>query len=80
MKIRESAQIVPGPNLRAQGYSSVGDFIGEDAVRELGDNIEFPDFDYFDTSSPCARRDRKVGRYDCCLCGSGKKYKNCCGK
>ena len=22
----------------------------------------------------------KIGRNDPCLCGSGKKYKNCCGK
>ncbi|MDE6000961.1 MAG: SEC-C domain-containing protein, partial [Clostridia bacterium] len=23
---------------------------------------------------------KKVGRNDPCPCGSGKKYKNCCGK
>ena len=27
-----------------------------------------------------ARRGRKVGRNDPCPCGSGKKYKNCCGR
>ena len=27
-----------------------------------------------------ARREQKVGRNDPCLCGSGKKYKKCCGK
>jgi len=26
------------------------------------------------------RKDRKIGRNDPCPCGSGKKYKNCCGK
>ena len=26
------------------------------------------------------RRDPKVGRNDLCTCGSGKKYKHCCGK
>ena len=26
------------------------------------------------------RSDKKVGRNDPCPCGSGKKYKNCCGK
>ena len=26
------------------------------------------------------RSDRKIGRNDPCPCGSGKKYKNCCGK
>ena len=27
-----------------------------------------------------ARNDNKVGRNDVCPCGSGKKYKNCCGR
>jgi preprotein translocase subunit SecA len=27
-----------------------------------------------------ARRDEAVGRNDPCPCGSGKKYKKCCGK
>lgn len=26
------------------------------------------------------RKDKKVGRNDTCTCGSGKKYKNCCGR
>ena len=26
------------------------------------------------------KNDQKVGRNDPCPCGSGKKYKNCCGK
>jgi preprotein translocase subunit SecA len=26
------------------------------------------------------RRGEKIGRNDPCPCGSGKKYKNCCGK
>jgi uncharacterized protein YecA (UPF0149 family) len=25
------------------------------------------------------RRDAKIGRNDRCSCGSGKKYKKCCG-
>jgi predicted aspartyl protease len=29
---------------------------------------------------PPSRASRKVGRNDPCPCGSGKKYKNCCGK
>ena len=35
-----------------------------------------------DTSSrePVKRETNKVGRNDNCPCGSGKKYKNCCGK
>jgi preprotein translocase subunit SecA len=26
------------------------------------------------------RRERKIGRNDPCHCGSGKKYKKCCGR
>jgi preprotein translocase subunit SecA len=26
------------------------------------------------------RDEKKVGRNDMCPCGSGKKYKHCCGK
>ncbi|RKX73247.1 MAG: hypothetical protein DRP87_19215 [Spirochaetes bacterium] len=26
------------------------------------------------------RGDRKIGRSETCPCGSGKKYKHCCGK
>ncbi|RKZ25637.1 hypothetical protein DRQ29_06015, partial [bacterium] len=26
------------------------------------------------------RKGKKIGRNDPCPCGSGKKYKNCCGK
>ena len=26
------------------------------------------------------KKDKKVGRNDECPCGSGKKYKSCCGK
>ena len=31
-------------------------------------------------SSPYIRSEKKVGRNDPCPCGSGKKYKHCCGK
>lgn len=31
------------------------------------------------TSSPQAARSTKVGRNDPCPCGSGRKYKKCCG-
>ena len=30
--------------------------------------------------APVVRESRKVGRNDPCPCGSGKKYKNCCGR
>ena len=33
-----------------------------------------------DGDKPTTRSGKKVGRNDPCPCGSGKKYKNCCGK
>ncbi len=32
------------------------------------------------TNIPYRRKERKIGRNDPCPCGSGKKYKKCCGK
>ncbi|MBL4884401.1 MAG: preprotein translocase subunit SecA [Planctomycetaceae bacterium] len=32
------------------------------------------------STDPIRNRDQKVGRNDPCPCGSGKKYKKCCGK
>ena len=31
-------------------------------------------------NTPVVNKDPKVGRNDPCTCGSGQKYKNCCGK
>lgn len=33
-----------------------------------------------DESGSYRRKDKKIGRNDPCPCGSGKKYKNCCGR
>jgi preprotein translocase subunit SecA len=30
--------------------------------------------------TPTVREEPKVGRNDPCPCGSGKKYKKCCGR
>ena len=46
--------------------------------------IDYGEEDYFTDSfsvpQPVVRNGRKVGRNDPCPCGSGKKYKYCCGK
>lgn len=42
----------------------------------------FDDFMRFDSNGSVepVRVEKKVGRNDPCTCGSGKKYKKCCGK
>jgi uncharacterized protein YchJ len=34
---------------------------------------------YLDATEPIKKENEKVGRNDPCPCGSGKKYKKCCG-
>ena len=33
-----------------------------------------------DTANKTVRKGKKIGRNDPCPCGSGKKYKKCCGR
>ena len=47
------------------------DNVGEEAAKNQGST---------DTSQPVVRSAPKVGRNSPCPCGSGKKYKQCCGK
>lgn len=47
------------------------------------DSLESPDMDCVDrkpSKSTPEHVEEKIGRNDPCPCGSGKKYKNCCGK
>jgi len=46
-------------------------------------NKLFPDYfedELFEENEPVVREGRKIGRNEPCPCGSGKKYKKCCGK
>ena len=55
------------------------DGIGNQLSREAADKVRFGTYE--DGSKPVVKPKRlKVGRNDPCPCGSGKKYKNCCGK
>jgi preprotein translocase subunit SecA len=46
----------------------------EQVAKEISTNV-----DDSATKTPTTKKDEKVGRNDPCTCGSGKKYKNCCG-
>ena len=43
------------------------------------DEEPYDDFDVIEESKPFVRDTPKIGRNDPCPCGSGKKYKKCCG-
>ena len=58
-------------------YSTTRDtYPGESAQRQAAMNTNRGQ----DTSKQPKKADPKVGRNDPCPCGSGKKYKNCCGR
>lgn len=66
----ESPRIAIGPNMQAMGIESF------EQLKEMAKNgldFPFPQEPTFDSS-------KKIGRNDPCPCGSGKKYKHCCGR
>jgi Preprotein translocase subunit SecA (ATPase, RNA helicase) len=46
----------------------------EQVVKEVSTNVESTE------KKTIQRKESKIGRNDPCPCGSGKKYKQCCGK
>lgn len=46
----------------------------------IEDDLPFNFFSDDDFALPQPRKNNKIGRNDPCPCGSGKKYKKCCGK
>ena len=61
------------------GYSTTSEtYEGERAQREAAKNVNRGGEDM--RRKQPAKAQTKVGRNDPCPCGSGKKYKNCCGK
>jgi len=59
-----------GQTPRPPGAKSPGAAAGKDIVEEAIEK----------TTAPIRRDVPKVGRNEPCPCGSGKKYKNCCGR
>ncbi|QEM81355.1 preprotein translocase subunit SecA [Halomonas binhaiensis] len=52
----------------------------EAALATVAEGAEEEGFEGEDEARPVRREAPKVGRNDPCPCGSGKKYKQCCGK
>ena len=48
--------------------------------RPAEQNLVFSSGDDTERKKPVRRTEKKVGRNDPCPCGSGKKYKKCCGR
>ena len=56
--------------------------ITKQGLQEAAENLreDMPKENKEVTHTPVVNNEPKVGRNDPCPCGSGKKYKNCCGK
>jgi preprotein translocase subunit SecA len=70
MPVRE--QPAEDIEFKHEEFSGFGDSEEADAAERPGDEEE--------EKKPFVRSGRKVGRNEPCPCGSGKKYKQCCGK
>ena len=63
-------------------YTANGEFCNHHEVSKFvrqGKEWKFADGELVG-ETPTVREEPKVGRNDPCPCGSGKKYKKCCGK
>ncbi|MFW6113178.1 MAG: SEC-C metal-binding domain-containing protein, partial [Thermodesulfobacteriota bacterium] len=49
-------------------------------ARPAEQQLSFSHGDGGESPQPAQRQQKKVGRNAPCPCGSGKKYKKCCGK
>lgn len=70
-----------GPSMRAMGIESWEQV--QEMARKGEDFPPFPGdmpFGEAPFADPYVRTEKKVGRNDPCPCGSGKKYKHCCGR
>ena len=76
-----------GPNIRKSlqtGEMNIEDFRKQILTMELpSEAIRFDllkQLADIKPSTPQSEKQKKIGRNDPCPCGSGKKYKRCCGK
>lgn len=68
---RQAAASITGEGLDSSAMSSIN-AVGESNIPSKGSSTE--------KAKPIVNDGPKVGRNDPCPCGSGKKYKNCCGR
>jgi len=78
MKISFSANPQPEAKAPQQNLKFSG---ATDEVQQFGAAKEVQDNSKAETkTAPIVNKNKDVGRNDPCPCGSGKKYKKCCGK
>jgi hypothetical protein len=76
---RIHAPKINGPSLVSELWRDLLDHIGHDRLRDRFRRMRRVARQRTGTKTISEPRDQKVGRNDPCPCGSGKKYKRCCG-
>mgnify|MGYP001004934788 CR=1 FL=1 len=71
--------VLIGMDVINQGDFAVSNYMNNTAFTFRMPSIEVINFNV-PPKSPTTERSTKIGRNSPCSCGSGKKYKNCCGK
>ncbi len=72
-----------GPVQRQSRVSITNAGLDNSAISNInieGENNNVPKANKTEKAKPIVNEGPKIGRNDPCPCGSGKKYKNCCGK
>jgi preprotein translocase subunit SecA len=68
--------------MKREPIEPMGRFITKESIAELQEIQEFTKHVGLyprERTQPVVRQGKKIGRNDPCPCGSGKKYKKCCG-
>jgi len=82
--ILSNCDVLIGMDIIAQGDFAITNVNGNTTFSFQLPSVQEIDFAASPTPVPPATKPivkpKKVGRNDPCTCGSGKKYKNCCGK
>ena len=75
-----------GKNIKEQGPTEGGGTLidhmraaAQEEARQQAQDVDLPKPQDIPKPEPIKREEPKVGRNDPCPCGSGKKYKKCCG-
>lgn len=82
VRIRDTADVEEVEEQRRQTYEEEAqklNFLHQEMTNALESNTP-PEIGSNEQNAPFSRHDPKVGRNDPCPCGSGKKFKQCCGK
>ena len=72
MNVQKQGEIKRTQTVKITGASLEG--LPKETGNDMAKNVQTG------PKTPIINEGPKVGRNDLCPCGSGKKYKNCCGK